>query len=196
MAEQRARVDDDNLMDGIHIDLRPVEWIQTISTNSIAAREGRGLIVNCKVKDDHVVLSNERRLHHLSVNLSIIGGPPTRGDGKPLERGIGVFSFHDDIERRNPWDKPFYACVSGWFCLKPDSYADLWEQVRDGGYSDCLIDIRVAPVGSKGFETLWDVEAHRHLFILGVSVRFTRKVFEEKKAVEEAAPRWSLFARR
>jgi hypothetical protein len=74
MAEQRARVDDDNLMDGIHIDLRPVEWIQTISTNSIAAREGRGLIVNCKVKDDHVVLSNERRLHHLSLPLANSGG--------------------------------------------------------------------------------------------------------------------------
>jgi hypothetical protein len=191
MAEKRARVDDGDLMDGTWIKLRPVEWIQTIATNSIAAREGRGLIVNCKVVDDHVELSNERKLRDLSVNLSISDDLPPVS----LERGIGRFSFYADREPVDPWGKRFYACVGGWFCLKPESYADLWEQVREGGYSDCPIDIQVAPVGG-GLETLWDVEVHPSLFIMGVSVQFTRKVFEEKKAVEDAAPRWSLFARR
>jgi hypothetical protein len=166
-------------VDELWINLRPFEWIQTIS------RERRGLIVKCKVEGDYVELSNQRRLHDLSVNLSINDDPPSAS----LERGIGRFSFRDDIAPRDPWAKPFYACVGGWFCLKPDSYADVWEQVRDGGYSDCLIDISVAPVGNKGLESLWDVKLHPSLFIVEVSVQFTRKVFEEKKAVEEAAPR-------
>ncbi len=96
----------------------------------------------------------------------------------------------------DPWDNGFYACVGGWFCLKPDLHADLWAQVRDGGYAVCMIVINVAPLGHKGPESLWDIEIHRSLFILGVSVKLTRKVFEEKKVVEEAAPRWGLFARR
>jgi hypothetical protein len=81
-------------MDGPWISLRPIEWIQTISN------EGRRLIVNCKVKDDHVVLSNERRLRDLSVNLSIVG--PQRD---PLDFGIGRFSFCD-AQKLDPWLKP------------------------------------------------------------------------------------------
>jgi hypothetical protein len=183
------------VMDSCFIELRPVEWIQTISTRTSIYVEGRSLIVNCKLERDHeFVLSNKRNLHDLSVNLSILDGPPTRGNGEPLERGIGLLSFFDRREQRDDIDGND-AFVGGWFCLKPDLYADLWEQVREGGYSDCLIDLDVAPVAGKGFGWVWDVEAYRSLFILSASVKFTRKAFEEK-AVEEAAPRWSLFARR
>jgi hypothetical protein len=111
-----------------------------------------------------------------------------------LERGVGRFSFLDDIKPRDPWDEPFYACVTGWFYLNPDSYADLLEEVRDGGYSDCRIEIKVTPVGHRPIDRVWDVTSHSTLFILEASVQFTRKVFEEKNSVEGTSKNSDLRA--
>jgi hypothetical protein len=151
------------------INLRPVElWIQIISTNRgsdilMATGDHRSLRVDCKVEqgDVPVVLSDGRWLHHMSVELAILPGSPREENN--LERGIGRFSLFNT------------ASVSAWFYLPELLYADILEEVRHGGYSDCRIVIAVAPLRQPLRE--WDVSSSR-LFILAASVEFTRKVLK------------------
>lgn len=168
-----AGIDGGDAMDSCLIRIRPVEWFQTISDYSSQV-EGRRLTVNAKSEHDReFMLSNNRKLHELNINLSILVDAPTDAKEGPLERGIGLFSFHDerppllDIDGND-------AFVAGWFSVQPEHFAELWDQVSRGGYSDCVINLNVSSVGSSGFGSVWDVTAHQSLYIMSFSVQFTR----------------------
>jgi hypothetical protein len=168
--------------DTCFLNLKPIEWFQSI-TYGIEHEEGCRLIGNFKPEwDTEVELSNGRRLHDLMVNLPIYDREPW------TEQGIGVLNFLDDVAPN--FDRGFQACIGGGVCLTHEYYVELWEQLRQGGYSDCRFTIQVAPLSVKGMGWLWDVSAKRkQLFILGASVCFTRGVpIKEHQSAPDVAP--------
>jgi hypothetical protein len=151
-------------MDSCFIKLKPLDWYQTISTESIINPTGRSLLMDGSVSDHNLILSNGARLSELSVNFSFSksDGKPLLGSGQPLEHGVGLFMFFQHQGK-----------VGGWFSLDTQSYMEVWDQVREGTYTDCVIDMEVGPVGSSGPAWTWDVEAR--FFVLSVSICFHRK---------------------
>jgi hypothetical protein len=153
--------------------LTPLKWFQEISHNPAINVEGRSLKVSCTpTAAPDLLLSNNAKLTDLAAELGIlIGEQPIDGHGNPLKQGIGCFYFSD--ARAHP-------LLHGWFFLKPDSYTAVWDQVRDGGYVGCNIILNVGPVQNELPPKVWDVS--QPLFILAVSLRFTRKPIANKPA--------------
>jgi len=160
-----------------HILLTPLKWFQEISHYPAINVEGRNLKVSCTAAAPDVLLSNNAKWTDLAVELGIlIGEQPLDGDGNPLKQGIGCFYF-SDVQA--------HPLLHGWFYLKPDSYAAVWDQVRDGGYVGCNITMKVGPVQNELPPKVWDVS--QPLFILAV-LRFTRKPIADKPADQAARP--------
>ena len=129
------------------------------------------------VEDSNLLLSDGTRVQGLNVTLSISNtSQPIRGDEIPLERGIGLLS-HRTVYARNT--------IGGWFCLRPPDFAEAWEQIRNGGYSECDIALEIGPVVSNGPDWLWETSNDEVLFIDAARIDFTRKpaaaVSEEPK---------------
>jgi hypothetical protein len=161
-----------------HILLTPLKWFQEISHYPAINVEGRNLKVSCTAAAPDLLLSNNAKWSVLAVELGIlIGEQPLDGDGNPLKQGIGCFYFSD---------AQAHPLLHGWFYLTPDSYAAVWDQVRDGGYVDCNIALKVGPVQNELPPHVWDVS--QALFILAVSLRFTRKPTGNKPADLAARP--------
>jgi hypothetical protein len=119
------------------------------------------------VEDSNLVLSNGVRVQDKKLALSLSGANEARrGDGTLLERGIGYLLHY-------PSDETF----GGWFCLKPPDFAEIWEQIRNGGYSDCDVTLWVGPVtSSKGPDWLWQLSDNTRvnaLFIEAADISFT-----------------------
>jgi hypothetical protein len=162
-----------------HILLTPLKWFQEITHNPAINVEGRNLKLSCTpTAAPDVLLSNNAKLTDLPVELVIlIGEQPIDEHGNPLKQGIGRFYFSD---------AGAHPLLHGWFYLKPDSYAAVWDQVRDGGYVGCNITLKVGPVQNELPPKVWDVS--QPLFILAVSLRFTRKPIANKPADQAARP--------
>ena len=161
-----------------HILLTPLKWFQEISHYPAINVEGRNLKVSCTAAAPDVLLSNDAKWTDLPVELGIlIGEQPLDGDGNPLKQGVGCFYFSD---------AQAHPLLHGWFSLKPDSYAAVWDQVRDGGYVGCNITMKVGPVQNELPPKVWDVR--QPLFVLAVSLRFTRKPIADKPTDQAARP--------
>jgi len=175
-------------MDSWYVILKPDVWFQEISR--YPKWEGRHLRASCTAESKcELVLSNKTNLRDLYVDFHITDGKPTAPDGSSLQRGIGLLHFHEAQDQDHHISDAF---VHGQIWLNSDSYASVWDQVRDGGYVECRIDISVGPVKNLDKIT-WDIR--RPLFIDNASLVFTRKPISEKPA-DQAAPRRSWFARR
>jgi hypothetical protein len=88
-------------------------------------------------------------------------GEPTEGSGKPLEKGIGkLFCTRE-------------AFIHGWYFSRTNVHSDIWDQVLNCGYADCLIDLCVEPINYDGEDPVWDIS--QPLFIDSATVYFTRK---------------------
>jgi hypothetical protein len=85
------------------------------------------------------------------------------------------------------------AFIDGWFSLRGKSYDAVWDQVQNGGYAECRIDIGLGPLLSEPPNFVWEVS--RPVFILTASVRFTRKPSPQDQA-KQATRRKGLFTRR
>lgn len=170
-----------------HILLRPLKWVQEISHYPANNVEGRNLKVSCTpAAAPDLLLSNNAKLTDLAAELGIlIGERPIDGDGNPLKQGIGCFYFSDAQAPRDDLPGMLDPLLHGWFYLKPDSYAAVWDQVRDG-YAGCNITMKVGPVQNELPPKVWDVS--QSLFILAVSLRFTRKPIADKLADQAAHP--------
>ena len=161
-----------------HILLTPLKWFQEIRHYPAINVEGRNLKVSCTAAAPDVLLSNDAKWTDLPVELGIlIGEQPLDGDGNPIKQGVGCFYFSD---------AQAHPLLHGWFYLKPDSYAAVWDQVRDGGYVGCNITMKVGPVQNELPPKVWDVS--QSLFVLAVSLRFTRKPIADKPADQAARP--------
>ena len=171
-----------------HILLTPLKWFQEISHYPAINVEGRNLKVTCTLAaTPDLLLSNNAKLTGLAAELGIlVGERPIDEHGNPLKQGIGCFYFSDAQAPRDNLPGMLDPSLHGWLYLKPDSYAAVWDQVRDGGYVGCSITLKVGPVQNELPPHVWDVS--QSLFILAVSLRFTRKPMAGKPANQAARP--------
>jgi hypothetical protein len=133
-----------------------------------------------------LLLSNNAKFTGLAAELGIlVGEQPIDEHGNPLKQGIGCFYFSDPQVARDNLPGMLDPVLNGWFYLKPDSYAAVWDQIRDGGYG-CSITLKVGPVQNELPPKVWDVS--QALFILAVSLRFTRRPIANKPANQAARP--------
>src|SRR5262249_28990442 len=116
----------------------------------------------------------------------LVGEQPIDKHGNPLKQGIGCFYCSDSQAPRDDLPGMLDPLLDGWFYLKPDSYAAVWDQVRDGGYVGCSITLKVGPVQNELPPHVWDVS--QPLSILAVWLRFTRKPIANKPANQAARP--------
>jgi hypothetical protein len=163
--------------------LKPYEGVQTIDRYPDIKVEGRRLRLQARIEPGHqLLLSSNEALSNLNVDLLIFGLDPSLVNKKPLKAGFGLFIHRKSVG-------PLATHIGGWFCLEPESYAELWNQVREGGYSDCRMQLDVGPVGFNGVEWEWDVVSDFGLFITSVSIDFTRKPVSEN-GTKKKLSRW------
>jgi len=139
------------------------DWIQSISNQSYM--EPPSMTANCHAVDDFDLSpSTGERITQIPIGVSISVGPMTRGDRRPLERGIGLFNYSN-----SKGVSPVIGCYLG-FDL--DHYDEIWAQVRNGTFSTCTISLDLAPFPKPG-ERLWKIEDNRaSLFVMGAAVHF------------------------
>ena len=167
--------------------LKPLIWHQEIrhfpGNLGIGDDEGGYLTATCvpDAKCD-LLLSNGAKLTDFKITLSFLRGEigaDMRLKSRLLKDAIGGVWFNEE-----------YESVYGWFYLKSNNYTALWDQVRDGGYVDCVISLQVD--SGKDDET-WDGKA---LSIGTVSVTFARKPILDPNADQRVSREKGLFAPR
>jgi hypothetical protein len=164
------------------VNLRPLTWHQSVEHYTSINVEGRRFLAKCAVeRGSDLRLSNEMRLEELPVEILIFETLQMQDElGKLPEGVLGEFSFFDASPEMD-------AFLSGWFVLNVQSLEDAWNQVGQGGYSECRIGLKVGPVERPARGWLWDVAKSPHLVIDTVTVSFERPAptlgpNEEKKS--------------
>jgi hypothetical protein len=167
--------------------LTPQKWLQEIRDYPTTASEGCYLTASCKAADDtDLELSNKAELAVFTVELLIMAGDRPLDADAHDKRGIGELRFQEAMPAGD--DPPGVdSFLHGFLYLKPDSYAALWDQVRDGGYVDCTITINVGPVQYKRPAFFWDVS--KPLVISSVALTFTRRPVADKPIAQAASLR-------
>jgi hypothetical protein len=172
------------------LNLRPLDWHQSVGHYTGINIEGRRFRANCTVgPGSDLRLSNKMRLEELPVEILIFETTRMQDALAKLPQGaLGSFSFYDATPED---DYPSMdAFLSGWFVLNVQSLQDAWDQVRQGGYSECTISLHIGPIESAGGEWLWDVAKSPHLVIDTVSISFRRPArrlgeLEERKSPDD-----------
>jgi hypothetical protein len=123
------------------IHMRPFSWSQTISRYDkikVVGRNLHGLCYATKANDrspsPELRLSNGKWIQDIRIYLEVDDRSPSNADGSPLTDAIGRLHFQEEIN-----------AATGWIGLRPQDFSDVWEQVRQGGYSECLITIHIQP---------------------------------------------------
>jgi hypothetical protein len=152
------------------IHMRPFSWSQTISRHDkikVIGRNLHGLCYATKANDrspsPELRLSNGKLFQDIRIYLEVDDRPPSNADGSPLTDAIGRLHFQEEIN-----------AATGWISLRPQDLSDVWEQVRQGGYSECLITIYVQPVKHRHPGWEWDVVANQGIYITNASIEFVR----------------------
>jgi hypothetical protein len=153
------------------LNLRPLDWHQDVAYYTRINVEGRRLQANCTVMrpGPNLKLSNEMRLEELAVEISIFETTRMHDELAKLPQGaLGSLHFLDA-------DPLMDASLWGWFVLNDQSFQDAWDQVRQGGYTECTISLNIGPIETAGILLWqWDVAKNPHLVIDTVSVSFRR----------------------
>ena len=144
-----------------YIRLTPLSWTQAIRSD-LDPRYGPGRKLSTVCKPPGFGASNGTNLRDHSIHLSFLEGDPTAANDTPLERGIGQLFFLTSE-----------VFVHGWYYSPSDIYSDIWDQVLNGGYTDCTIELHVGPISYNGEDPVWDIS--QPLFIDDATVHFTRK---------------------
>jgi hypothetical protein len=154
--------------DSTYVSLRVTDWIQTISNNSAISGSGVALRGHCFASVDYqLTLSTGEQLTKIPIQVDIVPGPVTRGNGQQLERGIGLFNYIRTEGVRPP------SAIGCWIGLDREHYDELWAQVRAGAFSECEILLDLAPVPGPG-EARWLIRNNSaSLFVLGASISFS-----------------------
>src|SRR5262245_11839203 len=141
------------------LDLRVVDWVQTISVQGAIDPAEHSLRFASSVES----------IAHIPIDVGLSQGPLTVGNGRPLEGGVGIFNYirpegglRVNFVRSEGLRPPSaIACVIG---LEPDFYNEVWAQVRSGAFSESSILLELAPVQSPG---------RGSLLVTGASFHFT-----------------------
>ena len=152
-----------------YIWFEPIEWIQEIRDDPSINVRGRYLRANCRVAANcHVFIDGKIDLREFtSIPISILDGAPPEEEmpeAPKNKKTLGELSYMRDQNYPNGW---FYLENSEWFTA-------VWDQVREGGYSDCRIAVGAGPVESSGVED-WIWNADRPLHIDSAELQFNRK---------------------
>jgi hypothetical protein len=164
-------------LDRARLDLRVVDWIQSVSVQSSIDPAGASLRARCSAVDGfHLSLSSGESITQIPIEVGLSQDPITVGDGQPLERGVGVFNYifseglrFNYVRSEGQQPRSAIACYIG---LAPDFYNEVWAQVRSGAFSESSISLDLAPVQSPG-QPVWQVTNRGSLFVLGASFRST-----------------------
>jgi hypothetical protein len=143
-----------------YIRMKPSSWTQAIRSD-LDPRYGPGRKLSANCQPDEFLLSDGTHLTDHLINLAFMEGEPTAADDTPLERGVGQLFFTSS------------GYVHGWYFSPSRSYSAIWDQVLNGGYADCTIDLHVGPVNYDGGDPVWNIS--QPLFIDDATVHFTRK---------------------
>jgi hypothetical protein len=173
-------------LDRAHLDLRVVDWVQTISIQGSADSAGPSLRARCSAMDgSYLTLSSGESITQIPIDVALFRGPLTVGDGRPLEKGVGLFNYVRSEEPRTNYVRlaglrlnfvrsegvrppSTIACYIG---LEPDFYNEVWAQVRSGTFSESNISLDIDPVQSPG-QPVSQVTNRGSLFVLGASFHF------------------------
>jgi hypothetical protein len=164
-------------LDCTHLDLRVVDWVQIISVDGSIDPPGASLRARCTAVDGfHLSLSSGENITQIPIDVGLSQGPLRVGDGKPLERGLGVFNYIlSEGSRvnfvRSGGQQPRSA-ITCYIGLEPDFYNEVWAQVRSGAFSNSSISLDLGPLQSPG-QPVWQVTNRGSLFVLGASFHFT-----------------------
>ena len=153
-----------------YVNLQPLTWHQSVEHYTGIKVEGRRFGARCTVERGFDVrLSNKMRLEELPVEILIFETTRMQDELAKLPEGaLGEFSFFDASPEMD-------AFLSGWFVLNVQSLEDAWNQVWQGGYSECMIALNIGPVEHpQEDEWLWDVAKSPYLVIDAVTVSFER----------------------
>ena len=145
-----------------YVRLKPLSWTQAIRSD-LDPRYGPGRKLSAVCKPDALVLSDGTNLTDYSIQLAFLEGEPTAADEiTPLERGIGLLAYTSS------------GFIHGWYFSPTNIHSDIWDQVLNGGYTDCMIELAVEPINyDSGDDPVWDTS--QPLFIDSAIVYFTRK---------------------
>ena len=152
-----------------HLDLRVVDWVQTISAQGSIDPAGHSLRARCSAMDDLRFANSVESIANIPIEVGLSQSPLTVGNGRPLEGGVGIFNyirpeggFRVNFVRSGGLRPPSaIACVIG---LEPDFYNEVWTQVRSGAFSESSISLELASVQSPG---------RGSLLVTGASIHFT-----------------------
>jgi hypothetical protein len=100
---------------------------------------------------------------------------------------LGSFRFHE-AEPADGDLPAMRASLSGWFVLNARSLEDAWNQVQQGGYSECTISLHIGSIESR--EWLWDVANSPQLVIDAIEVSFIRLALQLDPPTEKKRLFW------
>jgi hypothetical protein len=151
-----------------HVYLKPLMWSQNI-VHYPSMGEGRtGLHVTCVPNANcGLLLSNGAKLRDFEISLSIVEGdlPADEHEKARFENdAIGGLWFLEEEK-----------LVKGWFYFKPGNYKAVWDQVREGRYDECTINLGLKPVQH-------DIWRSNPVSIVTVAFTFNRKPPVERPA--------------
>jgi hypothetical protein len=153
-----------------YVYLTPISWSQQIRRYPTINVEGPYLQATCRTDSD-LRLSDGSKLRDFKIPLAIFQGEMDAKKRERLsEQAIGVIAWISEQQ-----------FVHGFFYLKADDYAAVWDQVRDGGYAACGITLGVDKselVNNRSIET--------------AEVYFTRETIPKKPADHEVLEMGSL----
>jgi hypothetical protein len=131
--------------------------------------EGRRFSANCTVGPGLGPQAQQQdAARELPVEIQIFETARMQSQLAKLPQGaLGSFTFRDATP------PAIDAFLSGWFVLHAQSFEDAWNQVRQGGYSECTIMLNIGPIESA-VGWLWDVGQSPHLVIDTIAISFTR----------------------
>jgi hypothetical protein len=170
-----------------YISFEPIEWTQEIRDFRKSDVDGRYLTAKCRPATKcNLLLDGKVDVRNFAtIPLGIIDGQLTAEEleeSRLSKESLGGFFYVDNND------------LHGWFFLKkPDSYTAVWDQIRDGGYSECSITLGVSPVQYRSDDLIWNVD--QPLSIKNVSLQFKRKT-NVNKPTDQAAARTGLFGSR
>ena len=163
--------------------LKPIEWIQEIR------EDYRMMWARCRPGPgcDVLLLNGEVTLRDYAdvISISMSEGPleaEQRQRSRLSEQALGGI-FAGEVDTDN--------YLHGWFVLS-ENFSLIWDQVRDGNYSDCAIDLDVEPVEFDGKDKWIWKNNEKPLSIEHVYFRFTRKTHISEPTSQ--APVWKGFS--
>lgn len=168
-------------MDYISLFLTVDSWWQTITHGEKWPRHQFRLAARPRADED-LELVGGPDIRKLMVHLSVVRGRP---EENPPERGIGILAYHPETPSRD--DIGGTECfISGWFWMEADLYDEVWGQVRENNYTDCTVDIDIAPIEFETFTFKWDVGEKKVISINRAGVMFGRTLESPQPRLDSA----------